>query len=194
MSTQPTPRLTPQEYLEQERKAEIKSEYLGGEILAMSGGTRQHNLIAAHVLGELDAQLRGRDCEAYGSDMRVRVSAAGLYAYPDVSAGCGELSFEDDRQDVLLNPSLLVEVLSDSTEAYDRGEKSEHYRRLESLQEYLLIAQKKRQVEHYARQSDGQWLLSEANCPEAVVELPSITCRLRLSDIYARIRFEPQER
>ena len=113
MSTQPTPRLTPQEYLEQERKAEIKNEYLGGDIFAMSGGSRQHNLIAAHVVGELDSQLRGRDCEAYGSDMRVKVSATGLYAYPDVSAGCCELSFEDDRQDVLLNPSLLVEVLSE---------------------------------------------------------------------------------
>ena len=151
MSTQPRIRLTAEEYLERERKADTKSEYLDGEIYAMSGATRRHNLIAGNIHTDLNNQLRDRDCEVYGSDMRVKVTATSLYAYPDVSAVCGEPSFENDTEDVLLNPNLLIEVLSDSTEAYDRGEKSKHYRQIESLAEYLLVSQKKMHLEIYCR-------------------------------------------
>ena len=192
MSTQAHPGLTPHEYLKLEREAESKSEYLNGEILAMSGGTRRHNLIAANAVASLHSQLRKRDCEVYGSDMRVKVVASGLYAYPDVSALCREAAFEGHRQDVLLNPDLLVEVLSDSTEAYDRGEKSEHYRRIETLGEYLLISQNKRHLERFRRQPDGDWILAEFRLPGDVVQLTSIDCRLLLSEIYAKVRLDSE--
>jgi Uma2 family endonuclease len=141
MSAANTDFITAAEYLEIERKAEIKSEYIAGRTYAMSGASRQHNLITANTLSEIHPQLRGRNCEAFVSDMRVKVSPTGMYTYPDDVAVCGEARFEDSHMDTLLNPTVIVEVLSGSTEAYDRGEKFAHYRRLESLREYVLVAQ-----------------------------------------------------
>lgn len=192
MSTQAHPRLTPDEYLKLEREAEFKSEYLNGHILAMSGGSRRHDLIAINVVASLHSQLRERDCEVHGSDMRIKGAATGLYAYPDVSVVCGEAAFEDDRQDVLLNPNLLIEVLSDSTEAYDRGEKSEHYRQIESLGEYLLISQGKMHLERYRRQPEGHWQMTEFRSGGDAVRLACIDCQLLLSEIYAKVRLESQ--
>src|SRR5580658_5380830 len=126
----PIHRLSEAEYLEIERRAEIKSEFLGGEMFAMSGGTRGHSLIAINLAGEFRAQLKGRPCIPYNSDLRVKIEAAGLYTYPDLSVVCGDQQFEDEQGDTLLNPTVIVEVLSDSREAYDRGKKFEIYRRV----------------------------------------------------------------
>ena len=182
------PRYTPEEYLALERKAEYKSEYVNGEIIAMAGASRQHNLIAGNLYREISQQLRGRPCEAYISDMRVKVSHTGLYAYPDVVVVCGEIRFEAASNDTLLNPLVIVEVLSASTEAYDRGEKFAHYRRLESLQEYLLVAQDKIRIEHYVRQGT-QWVLSEVSDLHDTVHLASIGCDVVLQEVYDKVQF-----
>ncbi len=151
-STAVQPRYTPEQYLALDRKADYKSEYINGHVIAMAGASRRHNLIAGNLYREVSQQLRGRPCEAYISDMRVKVGLTGLYTYPDVVMVCGDIHFEDGDNDTLLNPTAIVEVLSTSTEAYDRGEKFAHYRRLESLQEYLLVAQDKVRIEYYVRQ------------------------------------------
>ena len=156
----------------------------------MAGGSERHNLIVGNVFAGFHAQLRKRPCKVYASDMRVRVSQAGLYAYPDVVVICGEARFDDDQRDTLLNPSVIVEVLSDSTEGYDRGKKFEHYRKLESLAEYVLIAQDKHHVEHYVRQPDHRWLLSEYDNLQDAVEFPSIHTHLSLSEIYDKVDME----
>jgi Uma2 family endonuclease len=180
---------SPQEYLARERKAEYKSEYLRGEIFAMSGVSREHNLIAGNVFGEIRRQFRGRACEVYMSDVRVKVEDSGLYTYPDVVAVCEEPQFEDDEVDTLLNPTLIVEVLSKSTEGYDRGAKFEHYRKLTSLREYVLIAQDKPHVEHFIRQEGGMWLLWETGDLEVVVRLPAVKAELTVAEIYEKVVF-----
>lgn len=185
--------ISPQQYLERERVTEYKSEYLGGRIFAMVGASRAHNLITTNLGRELSLRLKGRPCETYGSDMRVKVSQTGLYTYPDVVVVCGEVRFEDEHLDTLLNPTVIFEVLSPSTEAYDRGDKFTHYRRLESLVEYLLISQHRCQVERYVRQADGQWLLSEFNDPQGKLELTSIGCQIPLAEIYERVEFAKVE-
>jgi len=192
MSSLAQPRYTSEHYLALERQAKHRSEYINGFIFAMAGASRQHNLIAGNIFGELRTQLRGRPCEAYINDMRVKVNVTGLYTYPDVAALCGEPIFEDTQGDSLLNPSVIVEVLSDSTEAYDRGEKFAHYRRLESLRDYILIAQDKVRVEHFVRQGD-QWVLSEASALSSMVYLSSIGCEVVLRDIYERVQFPNNE-
>lgn len=187
MSTQPNIRLTPEEYLAIERAAEYKSEYFDGEVFPMPGASRRHNLISMNVGATLNLQLKRRPCEVYPSDMRVKIPATGLYTYPDVVVVCGEPQFEDAQVDTLLNPTLLVEVLSESTEGYDRGKKSENYRTLPSLMEYLLIAQEKYHVEHYARQADNRWLLTETKSPADTLHLAAISCELALTDIYDKV-------
>ena len=177
---------TPEEYLALEREAETKSEYINGEIYAMAGASREHNLISSNLARELGNQLRERPCETYISDMRVRVRPTGLYTYPDVVVACGRPRFDDAHVDVLLNPAVIFEVLSDSTEAYDRGAKFAHYRYLESLQEYVLIAQDRMQVDHYARMGN-QWLLTAYSKPEETLDLPAIECAIPLEEIYARV-------
>jgi Uma2 family endonuclease len=156
----------------------------------MSGASRQHNLISLNIGAELRAQLRDRPCEVYTSDMRVKVSLSGLYTYPDVVVVCEEPAFEDTVGDTLLNPTLLVEVLSKSTADYDRGSKFEQYRTQASLQEYLLVAQEKSHVVHYVRQSDLTWLLEETHDSATTIRLPSIGCDLALSEVYAKVRFD----
>jgi Uma2 family endonuclease len=182
--------LTPEDYLAIERQAQYKSEYFDGEMFAMSGASPEHNQIAVNIVAEIHTQLKKRPCRVFMSDMRVKVSPTGLYTYPDVVAFCDPPRFDDQQKDTLLNPNVIIEVLSDSTEAYDRGKKFQHYRTLESLQEYLLIAQDKCQIEHYIRQSNNQWLLLEINKIEATIDLPSIKCSLALSDIYDKVEFK----
>lgn len=189
MSSQPTTYLTPEEYLALERKAEFKSEYVDGEIVAMTGASRKHNLVVFNITGELRQQLRGRPCEAYANDMRVRVPSSRLYTYPDLVVVCGEPQFEDKEFDTLLNPTLIIEVLSESTELYDRGKKFGFYRTLESLAGYLLVAQDECRIEQYARQADGGWLLSEHRSPEDTVRLNSIQCSLELREVYDKVVF-----
>jgi Uma2 family endonuclease len=187
MSSLPRPQFSPQEYLALERRAEYRSEYFDGEIFAMAGASREHNLIAGNAFASLHGQLKGRRCEAYPGDMRVRVSQPGLYTYPDVVVVCGEPEFEDAEVDTLLNPTLIVEVLSPTTEAYDRGEKFAQYRTLASLAEYVLIAQDRYRVERFARQPDGQWLFAAAHRLDQVISLASIDCRLPLAEVYDRL-------
>jgi Uma2 family endonuclease len=187
MSSQLATYLTPEEYLVLERQAETKSEFLDGEIIAMTGASRKHNIVAGNIFASLHVQLRKQPCEVYASDMRVGVSPTGSYTYPDVVVVCGEGEFGDDYMDTLLNPTVIVQVLSESTQGYDRGLKFEHYRKLESLREYVLVAQEKCHVEHFARQPDNQWLLSETDNLGDTVQLPSINCVLAVSDIYDRV-------
>jgi len=187
VSTQTKTYLTPEQYLEIERKAEYKSEYFQGEMFAMAGAKEAHNLLVGNLIGELYVQLRSSPCRVYPSDMRVNVSATGLYTYPDVIAVCGEPQFQDDERDNLLNPTLIAEVLSRSTEAYDRGRKFEHYKSIESFQQYLLIASDRVHVDLFTRKPDGDWLLKSADRLDDSLELQSIGCRLTLADLYNKV-------
>lgn len=182
------PTLTSAEYLAFERQqTDARHEYLNGQITAMGGASREHNLIVGNALASLHTQLRGRGCEAYSNDMRVNIPATGLYTYPDIAALCGEPVFEDDQFDTLLNPSVIIEVLSSSTEADDRGAKFAHYRSIESLQAYVLIAQDRPHIELFERGTDGRWVLSEAKGLNGRLELESLGCVLELSEVYERI-------
>ena len=192
MSALPNIAWTAERYLAYERASEERHEYLNGQVYAFAGASANHNLITANTLSSLHTQLRQRPCTVYPSDMRLKVSGTGLYTYPDISVVCGTPQFEDDQRDTLLNPTLLVEVLSPSTESYDRGRKFQHYRTLESLQEYLLIAQDSSRIEHYTRQPNGQWLLADFSQPEASLELTSIGCALLLADVYEKVALETE--
>lgn len=187
MSLQPKPRLTPEDYLALERSADFKSEYFNGEIFAMTGASESHNLIVINTIRELSIQLKKRPCKVYANDMRVKVDPTGLYTYPDVVVTCGKAQFDDTHLDTLLNPVLIVEVLSDSTEAYDRGRKFEHYRKLGSLVEYVLIAQNRPHIESYRRQADQQWLLRECSELDGTLRLLSIDCDLALAEVYDKV-------
>jgi Uma2 family endonuclease len=179
-----------EEYLEIERTSETRSEYLAGEMFAMGGASEQHVMIVSNILSQLSGQLRKRDCRVYATDLRLKVSPTGLYTYPDIMVACSEIRFLDDRRDTLLNPMIIFEVLSESMQAYDRGKKFEHYRSLESLQEYVLVDQAKPHVEQYLRQPDNKWLLGECNSLDAAVELSSIGCTLPMAEIYHKVEFE----
>ena len=193
MSTPQTDLLTPAEYLEIERKSEIKHEYINGRMYAMPGASDPHNVIAINLIVALGVQIRVRPCRLYHADMRVKVSPTGMYTYPDIAALCDRPRFEDTYIDTLLNPAVIIEVLSDSTESYDRGEKFDHYRQIESLREYVLIAQKNMRVEHYER--DGElWVFSAMIDAEARLRLPSIACEVTLAEIYAKVEFPPVEK
>jgi Uma2 family endonuclease len=187
MSTLAKPYLTPEQYLEIERKAEFRSEYYRGEMFAMSGAREPHILISGNAAAALHQQLRKRPCKAYSIDMRIRVTPAGLYAYPDVAVVCGEPEFLDADRDTLLNPTVIIEVLSESTEAYDRGLKFELYRSLESLSEYLLISSRRVSAELFTRQPDGRWLLTAVTRLEDSIDLPSVGCGLLLADLYEKV-------
>jgi Uma2 family endonuclease len=189
MSAAPKPFLSPEEYLARERRAETKSEYYDGEIFAVAGGSEEHSIIAVNVAGALNFRLADRPCKVYNSDMRVQVDQDGPYAYPDVSVVCGEAEFADEKRDTLLNPTVLVEVLSPTTEAWDRGGKFERYQQMASLQEYVLIAQDRPRVERYARQGDDQWLLTVAVGLERVLSLSSVGCELALAEVYRKVAF-----
>ena len=190
MPVQANARMSAEEYLAMERQASSKSEYFNGEVFAMSGASRRHNLITLNIGAELRAQLKQGPCEVYTSDMRVKVSRTGLYTYPDVVVVCEEPAFEDAEVDTLLNPTLLVEVLSKSTEDYDRGGKFEQYRTLPSLQSYLLVAQGQCHVVHYTRQTDNSWLLTETHDLAAHIPLAAIGGDLALSEVYAKVSFD----
>jgi len=182
--------VSPDEYLERERRAEYKSEYFAGEIVAMAGAKRKHNLISSNVTISLGVQLRDEPCEIYSNDMKVRADQARQYSYPDVVVVCGEPQFQDNEDDVLLNPTVVVEVLSPSTEAKDRGEKFLRYRQIASLTDYLLITQNERRVEQFTKQSDGSWRLVET-FDAGEVDLDSIGCTLSIADIYNKVKLEP---
>jgi Uma2 family endonuclease len=187
MALPPRAWLSPVEYLAIERQAACKSEYVAGEMFAMAGASRRHNLIVANVIRVLDTQLLESPCNVYPSDMRLKIPRTGRYTYPDVAVACAEEQFEDEYRDTLLNPVVIIEVLSESTEAYDRGKKFEEYQSIESLVEYVLIAQDHHSVEHYVRQDQRTWMYSVFQSPEDIVPLNTIGCQLVLQDVYAKV-------
>lgn len=189
MAIQAQKKIRPQEYLEMERSRDYKSEYVHGEMFAMAGASEQHNLIVTNVIAELRTQLKGRSCKVYPSDMRVNSPATGLYTYPDVTVVCGKAHFVDGEQDTLINPVVIIEVLSKTTADYDRGGKFAHYRKIATLQEYLLISQHIALIEHYVRQPNEFWLFSEISGLSEKVELPSIQCQLVLEEVYDKVEF-----
>ena len=189
MSTLPRPSLTPEQYLRIERAASFRSEFFDGEMFAMAGARQAHNRLVANLIAGLHRHFRSRPCDVYPSDMRVCVNATGLYTYPDVVAVCGEQVFLDDEKDTLLNPGLLIEVLSPSTEAYDRGRKFEQYQSIESLREYLLVASDRAHVDLYSRQGDGRWLLTSVEGRDSVLTLESVGVQFTLADLYEKVDF-----
>lgn len=189
MSAVPQPNLAPEEYLAIERQSEYRSEYFAGEMFAMVGASEAHNIISVNLTAEFHTRLRGGPCRTYANDMRVRVTATGLYTYPDLVVVCGERVFDDDESDTLLNPTLIIEVLSRTTEAYDRGRKFDHYASIPSLQEYVLVAQDHPGVQQYQRVPDGSWRFMSCNQLDATANLAAINVSLSLSDIYDGVRF-----
>jgi Uma2 family endonuclease len=180
--------ITPEEYLTKEHKTEYRNEYFDGEIFAMAGASEAHNQIITNLMIEIGTQFKKRPCRVHSNDMRVKITPTGLYTYPDVVAVCDKPYFDDDQKDTLLNPTVIIEVLSNSTADYDRGTKFEHYRKLDSLVEYVLIAQDKYHVEHYVRQYTYQWLFSETSDLQKTIELSSIQCHLALAEIYDKVK------
>lgn len=189
MSAKQSPRLNPTDYLKQERNARFKSEYHNGDVYAMAGASRAHNQITSNLVVSLGSQLMQRSCGVYVSDMKVRTNSeeTDKYSYPDVVITCGKESFEDSLGDVLLNPQLIIEVLSKSTEAYDRGLKFFHYQLISSLQDYLLVSQDYCRVEHYHRRADNQWVYSEFHHLDDEVRLDTIEATLFVKAIYRRV-------
>ncbi len=189
MSSAAKTKLTVAEYLAFERASESKHEFFDGELFAMTGGTPAHSLIASNFIREAGNALKDRPCVVYTSDLRIKVNATGLYTYPDVTIVCGEQKFDDDQSDTLINPTIVVEVLSKSTASYDRGPKSKHFRKIDSLQALILIEQDSPAVEVYRRQTDGNWILSEATeLTDSIAILP-IGIFIPLAEIYRNVTF-----
>jgi Uma2 family endonuclease len=188
MSVQPVPHLSFDDWLAAEREAiEARSEFVDGEIFAMTGGSEAHNLIATNIVRELGQQFRRRPCYVYAGDMKVRMDAADVGAYPDIMAVCGERAYLDQRRDIITNPTLIIEILSDSTEAYDRGDKFAHYRTLPSLTTFLLVSQHRIAAELYVRQDEGCWLLSTFDRLSDSVPLACVEASLALAEVYDKV-------
>jgi Uma2 family endonuclease len=194
MSAQQQQYLTEAEYLAFERASPTKHEYYRGYVYAMTGASERHNLITANVIAALHSQLRQKPCRVYPSDLRVKVQKTGLHTYPDILVVCGKPEFTDDAIDTILNPIVIIEVLSPSTEAYDRGMKFQNYRTIETLRDYLLIAQDESYIEQYTRQEPGEWVLREFISSLDLLTLASIACTLALADVYEHVTFSPDER
>ncbi len=193
MSAAPKPKLTVAEYLAIERKAEFKSEYYRGEMFAMAGASREHNRVKGNLDGELYSRLKGGPCQSFSSDQRVRVELTGLYTYPDIVVVCGQPEYAPEDRDTLVNPQVIFEVLSKSTEQYDRVGKFQHYKELPSLREYVLVSTNQMRIERYARQPDGSWLLHEFTDPADEFALATVPVRVPLRDVYAGVEFPPAD-
>ncbi|MEA3209278.1 MAG: hypothetical protein QOE70_2335 [Chthoniobacter sp.] len=185
--------LTPEEYLRIERGAPFKSEYHGGEMFAMAGGTPRHSLIAANVGAALGTRLRSRRCTGYQSDLRIGIPGDGLCTYPDFTVFCEPMTFMPGTDDTATNPAVIIEVLSKTTEAYDRGRKFESYRQLPSLREYLLVSQDAPLIERFTREGDDRWVLTTARGLDAVLRLELIEAELPLAEIYDKVDFSTPE-
>ena len=187
MTAQPKPFISEEAYLTFERASPGRHEYYRGVIYAMTGGKEPHNLIAGNALASFHVQLRRKPCRVYQSDMRVKILQTGLNTYPDVVVVCGQPQFTDTIHDTIINPVVIVEVLSASTERYDRGMKFQHYQAIPTLQDYLLIAQDQYRIEHFSRQENDRWLLRSAIGIDAQVAITSIECVLTLADVYEKV-------
>ncbi len=192
MSSLPITKLTAEQYLAQERRAEFRSEFYRGEMFAMAGASRAHNVISGNIFAKFHNQFNDRDCEVYQGDMRVKVRATGLYVYPDVVVACENPKFEDKELDTLLNPRVLCEVLSNSTERYDRGTKWRHYQSLPSLRDYLLVSSSAAFVERFTRTNEDHWIYAAYEGEHCTIDIESISCQLDLKEIYAKVVFEPE--
>jgi Uma2 family endonuclease len=180
--------ITPEEYFETEARAEYKSEYYYGEIFAMSGASVKHNLIVSNLITALNNALRKTDCFVFPSDIKVELEKAGHYAYPDVSVVCGDIEYADDRDDIITNPVVIIEVLSESTKDYDRGTKFQAYRKIPSLRDYILIDQYTCHAEHFFKNESGFWTLEEFQDINDALSVRSVNAKLPLKDIYYRIK------
>lgn len=189
MSTLTVTHVTPEEYLAAERLSETRSEYLDGGVYPMTGGTANHIRIISNIDTQLNNQLDGRPCDVFPIDMKVRLPDSRKFFYPDLVVVCGEVQYHDDRKDIITNPALVIEVLSPSTEAFDRGAKFQAYRTIASLKEYLLVSQGAPLIEQYVRGDDGKWTLTAAAGLESSLTLPSIECTLNLGAVYKRVEF-----
>lgn len=189
MVAQPRQRMTEEEYLVFERASETKHEFYRGEIYAMAGASLDHVQIVTNTVVAASRQLRP-PCRVFSTDLRVKVPAADLFTYPDIVILCGRPQLSPDQSDTLLNPAIIIEVLSPSTEAYDRGKKFRHYRTLDSLQEYVLVAQDTPLAEHCIRQENDVWRFAAASGLDASLHLPSVDCTLTLSEVYALIEWD----
>lgn len=189
MSTVPKRFITPDEYLHRERLAEFRSEYFRGEMFAMASASANHNLIVGNCVQTLGQQLKKKPCRVYPSDLKLRIEATGLHTYPDLSVVCGEPQLDSDVGDVLLNPVVLVEVLSESTEAYDRGKKFEHYRTIPSLKHYVLIAQDRHSIDCFSHRPDGSWNLTSCQGVDGHLELDAIDSQLAAAEVYDKVVF-----
>lgn len=180
---------TAEQYLDLERHTEIRHEFLDGTVYAMSGGNYNHSTVCFNLMGVLGFQLRGTNYQGFAPNLKVRSGDERLYAYPDLTVACGKPILPDEHDDVLLNPVVIFEVLSRSTEAYDRGEKFERYKTIETLTDYVLVSQDRARVEHFTRRPDGAWSLTEVDGLDASLDLASINCRLPLAEVYDRVEF-----
>lgn len=193
MVAEPRIYLTPEAYLDLERQGEERHEYIDGTLVAMAGGSAQHGLIQVGISSLLRTALRGRDCYVYPSDVKIGIPTANIYTYPDISVVCGTRQFEEGRRDTLLNPILLVEILSSATERYDRGKKFAHYRRIPTLAEYVLVAQDTPLIEHYVRQPDGTWRWAAVEGLDETITLSTVKCSLPLAEVYDQVEFSTEE-
>ena len=192
MSTQPKRLYSLEEYFELELTSEERWEYFNGEVFCMSGVSPNHSRIERNAITALNLKLGSRGCEVFTADMRIRVPAAPPYRYADLSVLCDEPVFEKiGGVEALTNPVVIVEVLSPSTEAYDRGDKFTYYKSIPSFQEYLLVAQHRAHITHYVRPAGEKWEYEEVNDLTASISLPSIDCTLALSEVYRNVEFEP---
>jgi Uma2 family endonuclease len=192
MASNPKQRLTPEEYLELERKAEFKSEYFFGKIYALDGASPEHSTITFNLAVEVGTQLRGTPCQGFSGDMKIRTGDSWLYAYPDLSIVCDEPLFHDEKGEVLINPKVIFEILSPSTEKFDRGAKFLHYQVMNTFTDYVLIAQDEPHVEHFTRQQNGWILYNIIRDLESKLSISSIDCTISLAGLYDRIKF-PEE-
>lgn len=187
MSTQKVIKLSPEQYLEIERKAEFKSEYYNGEMFGLAGASLSHNKISSNIHVSLANQLKGKICEVFQSDLKIKVT--NLFTYPDIVVIYGEPEFYDDEKDVVTNPTLIMEVLSKSTENYDRGSEFELYRKILSLKDYFFVSQEKVSVEYYSKNPDDSWTLKEFYDIDQTIQIESIGCKLQLKEVYFRVKF-----
>ena len=187
MSTQKIKKLTPKEYLEIERNAEFKSEYYNGEMFALAGASYVHNKISSNIHVSLANQLKGKVCQVFQSDLKIMEQISGLFTYPDIVTICGKPEFYDEEKDVIVNPTVIMEVLSKSTETYDRGFKFELYRRIDTLKDYFMVSQEKVSIEYYSRNADNSWTLKEFNDINQSIEIKSIECILEIKDVYYNV-------
>ena len=190
MNPSPYPKMSPTEFLAFERSSDEKHEYRDGVIVSMTGAKFNHNQICTNLTGILWQHFKEKNCNSFSNDMRVFVPKTRLYTYPDVLVVCGEPQFQDDVPDTLTNPLLLIEILSESTESYDRGQKFQNYRSIDSLNEYVLVSQNSARIEKYVKHGDGFWMLSDAVGMDASITLDSIQCEISLADVYAKVNFE----